>query len=128
MLQARDLVRSLRLGARDANMTPAQACASLSSLFARHPESKQHFLSEGGVLAAMEMLDSDTTKILEPGGSGIGGRAWLGVCGVCVLGGGRCRGCWVIPGVDLLMLTCVCVCVRARARVHECSLPSWADP
>jgi len=60
-------------------MTPAQACASLSSLFARHPESKQYFLSEGGVLAAMEMLDSDTTKILEPGGwrSGWGIRVWM---------------------------------------------------
>jgi hypothetical protein len=75
--QVRDLVRSLRPGARDANMTPAQACASLSSLFARHPESKQHFLSEGGVLAAMEMLDSDTTKILEPGARATPG---LGVC------------------------------------------------
>jgi hypothetical protein len=63
----RDLVRSLRPGARDANMTPPQACASLSSLFARHPETKQHFLSEGGVLSAMELLDADTTKTLEPG-------------------------------------------------------------
>lgn len=86
-------------------MTPAQACASLCSLFARHPESKQHFLSEGGVLAAMEMLDSDMTKLLEPGG-GAGGSCHLiggdGVWGKGVWGVGVSVRMGVLAAAEML--------------------------
>lgn len=65
LLQVRDLVRSLRPGVKDANMTPPQACASLALMFSRQADSKQYFLSEGGVLAALELLDSDQPKCAE---------------------------------------------------------------
>jgi hypothetical protein len=63
--KVRDLVRSLRPGARDAVMTPQQAAASLASMFGRLADSRQHFLSEGGVLAALELLDSDQARLAE---------------------------------------------------------------
>ncbi|WIA33289.1 hypothetical protein OEZ86_006429 [Tetradesmus obliquus] len=63
--KVRDLVRSLRPAARDAVMTPQQAASSLASMFGRLADSRQHFLSEGGVLAALELLDSDQARLAE---------------------------------------------------------------
>jgi hypothetical protein len=34
-------------------------------MFSRQPESKQYFLSENGVLSALELLDSDQSKLAE---------------------------------------------------------------
>ncbi len=47
-------------------MPPPQACAALAQMFARTPETKHLFVSEGGVLATLELLDSDSPKLLEP--------------------------------------------------------------
>ncbi len=66
LLQVRDLVRSMRPGARDANMTPAQACTGLALTFSRQPEARQYFVAEGGVLAVLELLDSEAQRVLEP--------------------------------------------------------------
>lgn len=63
--KVRQLVRSLRPGARDANMTPQQAAVSLAAMFTRVPESKQHFLQEAGILAALELLESDNLRLAE---------------------------------------------------------------
>lgn len=63
--KVRQLVRSLRPGAREANMTPQQAAASLAAMFNRVPESKQHFLQEAGMLAALELLETDQVRLAE---------------------------------------------------------------
>lgn len=63
--KVRDLVRSLRPGARDANMTPQAAAQSLASIFQKQPDARQQFLSEGGVLAALELLDADQARLAE---------------------------------------------------------------
>jgi len=63
--KVRELVRSLRPGARDANMTPQAAAQSLASIFQKQPDARQQFLSEGGVLAALELLDADQARLAE---------------------------------------------------------------
>eukprot|EP00775_Hariotina_reticulata_P013544 gene13544-13671_t len=63
--KVRDLVRSLRPGARDANMTPQQAAQSLASMFHKQTDARQQFLSEGGVLAALELLDADQARLAD---------------------------------------------------------------
>jgi hypothetical protein len=62
--KVRDLVRSLRPGPRDAgaNMTPQQASLGLAALFNKQPDARQLFLSEGGVLAALELLDAEQVR------------------------------------------------------------------
>lgn len=63
--KVRHLVRSLRPAVKEANMTPQQAAASLAAMFTRVPESKQQFLQESGVLAALELLESEQVRLAE---------------------------------------------------------------
>eukprot|EP00879_Flechtneria_rotunda_P014509 GHRR01015161.1.p1 GENE.GHRR01015161.1~~GHRR01015161.1.p1 ORF type:complete len:455 (+),score=199.03 GHRR01015161.1:132-1367(+) len=64
--KVRDLVKSLRQGAgRDSNISPPQAAAGLAAMFGRLPDARQHFLAEGGVLAALELLESDQARMAE---------------------------------------------------------------
>jgi hypothetical protein len=95
----------MRPGAKDANMTPAQACASLALTFSKLPEARQHFVAEGGLLAAMELLDSEAQRVLEPLleliNTFIGGDA-RNLHALCMMG----------------MVPAVCRCAPARGGVH----------
>lgn len=64
--KVRDLVRSMRPSAKDANMTPQQACASLTAMFAVNYEARHFFIAEQGVLALLELLELENVKLLEP--------------------------------------------------------------
>lgn len=68
----RELVRALRPTPNAA--TPQQAAAaqtsaacSLAGYFSRQPETRQLFLAEGGVLAALELLDAELARVAEAG-------------------------------------------------------------
>jgi len=69
--KVRDQVRALR---PVPNLTPQQSAASqrdaaytLAGLFSRQPETRQLFLAEGGVLAALELLDAELARVAEAG-------------------------------------------------------------
>jgi hypothetical protein len=69
--KVRDLVRGLR---PIANASPqhsaasqASAACALAGLFNRQPETRQLFLAEGGVLAALELLDAELARVAEAG-------------------------------------------------------------
>jgi hypothetical protein len=83
-------------------MLPAQACTSLALAFTRHPEARQYFVAEGGVLAIMELLDSEAQRVLEPVleliNSYVGGDP-RSLHSLCLLG----------------MVPAVCRCARALA-------------
>jgi hypothetical protein len=69
--KVRDLVRGLRplpnASAQQSAQSQASAACALAGLFNRQPEARQLFLAEGGVLAALELLDAELARVAEAG-------------------------------------------------------------
>lgn len=69
--KVRDLVRCLRpvpgSSAQQSAASQTSAACALAGLFNRQPETRQLFLAEGGVLAALELLDAELARVAEAG-------------------------------------------------------------
>jgi hypothetical protein len=69
--KVRDLVRGLRpltnASTQQSAQSQASAACALAGLFNRQPEARQLFLAEGGVLAALELLDAELARVAEAG-------------------------------------------------------------
>lgn len=69
--KVRDLVRGLRpvpgSSAQQSAASQTSAACALAGLFSRQPETRQLFLAEGGVLAALELLDAELARVAEAG-------------------------------------------------------------
>lgn len=69
--KVRELVRALRpipnTSPQQSAASQAAAACSLAGYFNRQPETRQLFLAEGGVLAALELLDAEPARVAEAG-------------------------------------------------------------